>query len=136
MRIVLDPGVVVSAALSEHGVPSELLRLWDDGAFELIISPRLLAELRNVLARPHIARSVPPEHARALIRAFVASSIELTDPPEPPAVTRDPKDDYLVALAREAGAFALISGDRHLLELDIRPPVLTPRELFDLLQRT
>lgn len=93
-----------------------------------------MRELETVLARAHIAPSVPPERARALIGALVAGSIEVPDPPEPPAVTRDPNDDYLVALAREAGAFALVSGDRHLVELDIRPPVLTPRELLGLLQ--
>jgi putative PIN family toxin of toxin-antitoxin system len=134
VRFVFDPGVVVSAALTEHGVPAKLLRLWDEGMFELVVSPLLLAELRGVLGRPHIADRVPSDRARALVSALAAGSIELPDPPNPPAVTRDPKDDYLVALTREAGAFALVSGDMHLFELDIRPPVLTPRELFELLQ--
>lgn len=134
MHVVVDPGVIVSAALSEHGAPAQLLRAWDSGAFELVISPLLLQELRKVLARPHIARRVPPDRARALVRAPRAEAIEVSDPAERPPVSRDPKDDYLVALARAAGTDVIISGDRHLLELDIRPPVLTARELLELVQ--
>ncbi len=52
-----------------------------------------------------------------------------------PGLTADPDDDYLVALARAAGADYLVSGDRHLLELtDPEPPVLTPREFLALLE--
>jgi predicted nucleic acid-binding protein len=55
--------------------------------------------------------------------------------PEPPEVSPDPDDDYLIALARVAGADYLISGDRHLLDLtDPDPPVLTPRQFLDLLE--
>ena len=132
MRVVLDPGVVVSAALSEHGPPASLLRLWGDGAFELVVSPRLLDELRDVLARRHVALRVPVPQARALVRALAAGAVQVQDPVEPPPVTPDPNDDYLVALARVAGAGVIVSGDRHLVELDIRPPVLTPREFLDL----
>lgn len=45
---------------------------------------------------------------------------------------RDPADDYLVALARAEGADAIVSGDKHLLELERpRPPVVTAREFVD-----
>jgi len=44
-------------------------------------------------------------------------------------VSRDPNDDYLVALARRSGAEALISGDDDLLSLtDLDPPVLSPAQ--------
>jgi hypothetical protein len=45
---------------------------------------------------------------------------------------RDPNDAYLIALARQSGADALVSGDRDLAELDDpRPPVLTPAAVLD-----
>jgi predicted nucleic acid-binding protein len=52
----------------------------------------------------------------------------------PPQVCRDPKDDYLVALARSSQADAIVTGDLDLLaihpaELDIE--VITPRQLVD-----
>jgi predicted nucleic acid-binding protein len=56
----------------------------------------------------------------------------LDDPPSQPGLTADPDDDYLVALARDAAADFLVSGDRHLTGLvDAVPPVLTPRQFRD-----
>jgi predicted nucleic acid-binding protein len=54
-------------------------------------------------------------------------------PPLPhPAVCRDPRDDYLVALAVATHADAIVTGDHDLLEL-VEPPVsvLTPRALTE-----
>lgn len=48
-----------------------------------------------------------------------------------PAVTRDPKDDYLVAIALAARADAITSGDDELhAAKDLGVEVLTPRELL------
>jgi predicted nucleic acid-binding protein len=50
-----------------------------------------------------------------------------------PGLTSDPKDDYLVALARSAAAHFLVSGDPHLTQLlNPRPPVLTPGAFLDI----
>ncbi len=52
----------------------------------------------------------------------------LPDPPAEPDLTPDPKDDYLLTLARTAHADCIVSGDTHLTELEhAKPPVLTPR---------
>jgi putative PIN family toxin of toxin-antitoxin system len=134
VRVVIDPGVVVSAMISERGAPGRLLLAWDAGEFELVVSPMLLAELERVLSRPDIHRRITREHAVRVIRALRSGAIEAPDPGEQPSVTRDPKDDYLVALARAAGADFIVSGDRDLLEADVRPAVLTPRELLELTQ--
>jgi predicted nucleic acid-binding protein len=45
----------------------------------------------------------------------------------PPVRCKDPDDDYLIALAHSRSA-ALISGDRHLLELAGKIPVFSPAE--------
>jgi predicted nucleic acid-binding protein len=50
---------------------------------------------------------------------------------DPPAVTRDTKDDYLVALALAAGAETITSGDDDLHAAnDLGVEVLTPRQLL------
>lgn len=49
--------------------------------------------------------------------------------------TADPKDEFLVALARVADVVALVSGDPHLTELvDLDPPVITPAAFMDRLR--
>jgi len=52
-------------------------------------------------------------------------------------ITRDPKDDYLIALAREAGVDAIVSGDADLVELDrADPPVVSPSRLVEQFARS
>ncbi|MBB4665057.1 hypothetical protein [Conexibacter arvalis] len=54
-----------------------------------------------------------------------------------PSVTRDPADDYLVALARAQQVDAIVSGDRDLVEAGIeRPPVQRPADFIGLLSRS
>lgn len=54
------------------------------------------------------------------------------DPVDVPAITRDPKDDYLVALALRERVDALVSGDRDLLDAGLgAPPIWSPREAAD-----
>lgn len=131
-KAVLDTNVIVSALLSAAGPPAELLRELRSGSFQLIVSPRFLEELRGVIARPYFATHIDPLRARETIRWLEHIGIPSPDPETHARFTPDPKDDYLVALARAAGADVLVSGDRHLTELeDPRPPVLTPREFLD-----
>ena len=54
----------------------------------------------------------------------------VADPETPPPVRcADPDDDYLIALAHSRRS-ALVSGDRHLLELTDRIPVFSPSEFL------
>lgn len=132
LRVVLDPGVLVSAVLSAGGAPAQIVDRWRDGEFDLIVSEKLLDELLDVLMRPQFQPFVDESDAQDFIRALRGEALIVTDPEDPPAVTPDPDDDYLIALAEAGRADALVSGDSHLVELD-RPPVavMRPREFLD-----
>ena len=134
MRAVLDPNVLVSAAISTAGPPRQIVSAWIDGRFELIASPLLLAELRDVLARPKFRRWITTATAADFIGGLADDALVLDDPPALPGVSPDPDDDYLIALAPAAQADYLVSGDRHLLDLtDPDPPVLTPHRFLQLI---
>lgn len=134
MRAVLDPNVLVSAAISTAGPPRQIVGAWVDGRFELIASPALLGELRDVLARPKFRRWISTATAADFIGGLADDALVVEDPPALAGLSPDPDDDYLIALARAANADYLVSGDRHLLDLaDPDPPVLTPREFLELL---
>jgi putative PIN family toxin of toxin-antitoxin system len=98
-----------------------------DGRLTLVVCPHLLAELLGVLRREKFRAYVTVEEAEQYV-AGVASTAEVhSDPRDVAAITRDPKDDYLVALAREADADAIVSGDADLLVLEpLEPAVLSP----------
>jgi putative PIN family toxin of toxin-antitoxin system len=134
VRAVLDPNVLVSAAISPTGPPRQIISAWVEGRFELVASPQLLSETRDVLARPKFRRWISEAVAAEIIDGIAQDATILDDPPIPERFSSDPDDDYLIALARAAQADWLVSGDRDLLELaDPDPPVLTPREFLELL---
>ena len=120
--------MLISGLISAKGAPRGLLWLWLEGSFELITCPALLAELERVLLRPKFRPYVTAREARAYIALLRRLSSVEPDPEATAGLTPDPGDDYLVALARAAGAHFLVSGDPHLTELkQARPPVLAPR---------
>ena len=126
MRAVLDPNVIISALLSPDGAPARALLAWLRGEFELVVSPLLLAELKRALAYPKLRRRIEPQEARRVMELLSSSAKVAANPGEPPPVrSRDPGDDYLIALASGERAL-LVSGDEHLLELAEDIPVLSP----------
>jgi uncharacterized protein len=135
-RVVFDPNVLISARLSPHGTPGQLLAAWIDGQFELVVSPALLKELGGVLGRPKFRRWLTADEAEAFVNRLRTGATLVDDPSTaPPASTPDPGDDYLIALARKANADCLISGDSDLTGLvDPQPPVFTPRVFFENLE--
>ncbi len=134
IRAVIDPGVLVSGLISPNGAPASIIRFFAEGAFDLIVSPALLTELEDVVRRPHLVERLPSRDADRLLTRLRAAAVVVEDPPLLRGVTADPKDDYLVSLARAAGAQLIVSGDRHLTRLPgAAPRVLTPRAFVDLL---
>ena len=130
MRAVLDVNVLISAILSPTGAPARLLLAWQTGAFELIVSPALLAELARALGYPKLRPLVPAVDADAYVDWLERSATVAHDPDRPPPVHAvDPDDDYLVALAANQRAM-LVSGDRHLLALGEDFPVLPPGQFL------
>lgn len=130
-RVVLDPGVFVSALITPNGTPGLLLREIRGGQMELFVSARLLEELGEVLCRDKFRRYVSLAAARKYVRRIRGDAIVAADPEGPPPLrSADPKDDYLIALAHSQNAI-LVSGDKHLLDLcGGGAPILSPVDLL------
>ena len=127
MRAVLDPNVLVSAVISPAGPPGSILLAWSLSQFELVISPKLLDELADVLARQKLQRWVSQARASEYLDALAEAATMIDDPPDPPKRSVDPDDDYLLALLDATDANYLVSGDPHVTSLandDV--PVMTP----------
>jgi putative PIN family toxin of toxin-antitoxin system len=133
VRAVLDPNVVISGVLSPRGAPADVLRRWERGDFEVVVSTKLLEELERALAYPKLRRHVDEVDGIALVHWLSGSAAIAADPAEPPPTrSADPGDDYLIALAASERT-VLVSGDKHLLALAEAIPVYAPREFLELL---
>jgi putative PIN family toxin of toxin-antitoxin system len=114
-----------------------LLLALRDGAFELVVSPLLLAELHDVLMRPKFRPYVAETEVDAYVALIRQESVVVEDPePSPAGISGDPDDEFLIDLARAARVDALVSGDAHLLDLRDSLPVRSPREFLDELSGT
>ena len=131
-RAVLDPNVLISALITPRGASARILLELRGGAFELIASPALLAELRTVLMRDKFRQYASVAEVGAFVELIRVEGTLIDDPePTGAGLTDDPGDEYLVALARAARADVLVSGDPDLLKLRSRIPVRSPREFLD-----
>jgi putative PIN family toxin of toxin-antitoxin system len=128
VRAVVDVNVLISATLSARGPSAEILRSSRDGAFEVVVSELLIAELTRALAYPKLRKRIPTENAAAFPSWVTEHGTFAEDPADPaPVRSPDPGDDYLLALAFSKRAF-LVTGDQHLLGLRDDLPILTPAE--------
>ncbi len=134
LRVVIDPGVLVSAPIAPGGAPRRVLQAWRDGKIEMIVSLKLLTELRSVLERDKFRKYLSIREAERYVALIRREADLRADPPEAPRLSADPKDDYLLALGVAASASFVISGDPHLTRIEnARPPVMTPARLAELL---
>jgi uncharacterized protein len=133
VRAVFDVNVLIAALLSPTGAPAQIVSRWLAGEFELIVSENLLGELDRTLAYPKLRARIAPEDAAEFVSFLKNTPIHAPDPPAPPRRSRDPGDDYLLALAESENAI-VVSGDQHLLELADRFPIRSARDFLEMLE--
>ncbi len=136
MRAVVDVNVLICGALSAKGPSAEILRASRDGLCELVVSELLLAELERALGYPKLRKRIPSEKAAAFtswVRDHGTLGEDLTSPP--PVRSRDPDDDYLIALAISQRAY-LVTADQDPLVLSDDLPILTPAQFATTLRET
>ncbi len=100
MRVVLDANVFVSGAI-QKGASFRIVQRWlARGDFEVIMCPELMAEVTDVLTeRPRLRKWIDLTTAHEYIATISTLADLVADPAPIATTTRDPGDDYLVALA-------------------------------------
>jgi putative PIN family toxin of toxin-antitoxin system len=133
LRAVLDVNVLISAALSSRGPSARIMPAWRNGAFDLIVSPLLLADLQRAFNYPKVRKRVAAAKSHQFVSWLNREAMLVNDPDtRPPTPSPDPGDDYLLALAACEQAM-LVSHDQHLLSLRDQYPIRTPNEFLELI---
>jgi putative PIN family toxin of toxin-antitoxin system len=125
LRVVLDTDVLVSGLAYPGSIPGRIIGLWRQGGLEVVLSRYILDETARVLPRLSRIRLSAAE-----IRDLADSLMFLADIVEPDAEQdahlRDAADQQVLATLRASKASYLITGDKDLLVLGERYPILTP----------
>jgi putative PIN family toxin of toxin-antitoxin system len=122
LRVVLDPGILISAIITPHGATGEVTNAIMSGRVQPVVCPHLVDELTGVLHRPKFRRWLTIDEAQGAVETLMATAEYHPDPAHVPSRCRDPKDDYLIALTIDAAADALVSGDNDLAALPRHRP--------------
>lgn len=117
MRVILDTNILI-AALMTRGTPPDLLyEAWRDGRFSLVTSELQLEEFRRVTRREAVRLRIHPAEAGRMVGDLRRLAITVNQLPAV-EVSRDPKDNFLLAMAQASNAELLVTGDkRDLLSL-------------------
>jgi len=139
-KVVVDTGVLVSA-YAFGGVPALALKV-ALGTSDVYVSPVLLTEYREVPEQLRASHKLTAGQRQALVSGIAAfvSEARVVIPTKRLVLCRDPADDMLLECCRAARATVLVTGDRDLLDLAAKLPVvaglrrlaiLTPRAFLD-----
>jgi hypothetical protein len=139
IRALLDANVLVSAAIRPGGTPGRIVAAFvSREAFELVLSPAIVAEAEAVLRMPKIRRYLHQPAEAVLWLADLVALAELV--PDTGLVTglcRDPDDEVVLAAAREGRVQVIVTGDEDLLTIRTNAgiAIVSPREFVGLLGR-
>ncbi len=134
LRVVLDTNVLLSGIAYPASVPGKILAAWHHGSVEVLLSTYILDELRRVL--PRLA------HRHGLTSAEIDDLVDVlsiqAEVIEPlPGVEPDLRDvddrpvlGTLLAARKTSGVDYLITGDKDLLALAERYPIVAPAKFW------
>ena len=116
IRAVLDTNVILSALLF-GGRTGDVVRAWQTGRFQLLLSRAILEEVLRVLAYPKFR--LTEGEIRGLLEEELVPFAETVIVRRHPVVRlRDPDDLAVVACALTGRARYLVTGDADLLSLE------------------
>ncbi len=128
LRLVIDTNILVSAALKPDGLQRTVLVLAITKPARLYITNAILAEYREVLARPEFRIR---KGLRQQLLQLVTNRAQLVKPARAIQVANDPDDDKFLECADASRADYLITGNqRHFPPFWKKTKVITSREFI------
>lgn len=134
LRVVLDTNVLLSGIAFPGSVPGKIMSAWRLGSLEVVLSDFIIEELRRVLPRLSHRHGLTPLEIEDLL-GILSVQAEILEPHSPnEQLLRDANDlpvlGTLLAAIQSGSANYLITGDKDLLVLADRYPVISPADFW------
>ena len=130
LRVVLDTNVLVSGLAYPESIPGRILSIWQQGGLDVVLSRYILDEMVRVLPRLFRVKLNAAE-IRDLADSFMFLADIVEPDAEPDETLRDSNDQAVLGTLRAAQADYLITGDKDLLALADRFPIVTPAVFWE-----
>jgi putative PIN family toxin of toxin-antitoxin system len=111
VRVVLDTNVLVSALIATTGPSNHLYQAWRAGRFTLVTSEDQLEEFRRVTRSARLRPYLLPAAAGTMFNELRLLALVLIRLPKL-NISRDPGDNFVIAMAKEGRADYLVTGDK------------------------
>jgi len=130
LRVVLDTNVLLSGIAYPGSVPGKIIAAWRHGSVDVLLSAYILDELRRVLPRLTHRHGLTLTEIDDLVDILsIQAEVLEPQPGEDPAL-RDVDDQpvlgTLLTARKTSGADYLVTGDRDLLAMADRYPIVSP----------
>ena len=130
MRVVLDTNVLLSGLAYPASPPGRIVAAWRSGALEIVLSRFIVDELARTLQRLSHRTGFSENDVQDLMDALLvlADIVEPNETARAAAATaglRDPADVPILAACLAAPPDYLVTGDKDLLALADRYPIVT-----------
>ncbi|MBC7074798.1 MAG: putative toxin-antitoxin system toxin component, PIN family [Syntrophomonadaceae bacterium] len=121
MRAVIDTNVLVSGMLSRKSYPAKALDGWVFNKFKPVVSRDIIKEYSEVLVREKFSVLGSKEKRMEIFKKLLEFSwVTLVHPEEEIGViSEDPKDNMFLECAVAGKASWIVTGDEHLLKLNV-----------------
>lgn len=130
IRVVLDTNVLVSGLAYPTSIPGRILGAWRNGGLDLVLSRYIVDEMTRVL--PRLRRILlNAGEVRDLADTFMLKADIVEPSTEGDASLCDEADQLVLGTLRAARADYLITGDKDLLALAGRYPIITPAAFWE-----
>ncbi|CAI09528.1 putative toxin-antitoxin system toxin component, PIN family [Aromatoleum aromaticum] len=134
LRVVLDTNVLLSGIAYPGSVPGKIMAAWRHGSVDVVLSSFILDELRRVLPRLANRHGLSATEIDDLVDILSILAVVIDPLPAAEAELRDINDlpvlGTLLAARDNEGADYLVTGDKDLLVLAERFPIVTPAEFW------
>jgi len=129
LRVVLDTNVLVSGLAYPGSVPGRIVAAWRQGGLDVLLSRYILDEIIRVLPRlPRVQMTATEIRDLADSLMFLAEIVEPSGSPD--EALRDHADQPILLALLAAKAQYLVTGDKDLLALADRYPIVTPTDFW------
>jgi len=117
LRAVIDTQIFLRAVINQRSLPAKIVYDYEDD-YILIVSEATLAEIEDIISRPKVRKKFEfPENQISELLIRLARG-ERTIVHDIPAISRDSKDDMILACALSGNAHYIVSEDQDLLVLN------------------